>query len=60
MPRYDFLCTSCNITFEKNVPVDQKAMQCARCMRISFRQPAAPNFAIKGFSEKNGYSKEGK
>ena len=68
MPRYDYECPVCGCRSIRNVswefaddqvcgampPAD--ATYWALCRGTLIRQPAAPNFSVKGFNARNGYS----
>ena len=58
MPRFDFRCRECKNVFEEKT-VHSLSM-CPKCGALADKQPAAPAFSIKGYSAKNGYSKEGR
>lgn len=62
---YDYECPQCgqivrDVTTDRNNPFfEQTCLPCAeKHERVVLRRlPSAPNFTIKGFSAKNGYSK---
>jgi hypothetical protein len=58
MPRFDYQCCDCGITVELEGK-HPYTLPCPNlgCTGALVKQPAASNFTIKGFSEKNGYSK---
>ena len=64
MPRYSYECPECGKQATLQVPIARRdKVACHECsvfrdedVRMR-RQPDAPNFTIKGFSAKNGYSK---
>jgi hypothetical protein len=61
MPSFDFKCPQCGRVYQKvGVTTTTTVVYCddhADHDVICVRLPAAPNFTIKGFSAKNGYSK---
>ena len=65
MPRFDYRCPKCGNVVEMNAPLWEGAEMIPVCVMPGCtpeypameKLPAAPNFTIKGFSEKNGYSK---
>ena len=65
MPQYDFKCPTCNEVVEIRVSswhlatANESAPPCPWCKdgTVMIKQPAAPNFQIKGFSAANGYGK---
>jgi len=64
MPRFDYRCLACG-RLEEDVVAPPKnptcsqllATWCPNCGIPMEKLPAAPNFAVAGFSAKNGYSK---
>jgi predicted nucleic acid-binding Zn ribbon protein len=62
MPTFDYQCPNCGHTQECSIPLDELGFRAIYCGMCSVRPqmdrlPAAPNFTIKGFNAKNGYSK---
>jgi predicted RNA-binding Zn-ribbon protein involved in translation (DUF1610 family) len=67
MPRFDWKCPNCGFVEEMTIPfAESKAGEatyaCPHCkgrdqIHWMTRQIPTTNFAIKGFSAKNGYSK---
>lgn len=62
MPRHDYQCPDCSLTIERPEDPTDPTVWCPYCAagKILVRMeklPSAPNFTIKGYSEKNGYSK---
>jgi len=65
MPRYDYRCGECGHVQEQTFASLEMAnlydfdLTCHRCGEEAMtRLPASPNFAIKGYSAKNGYSRK--
>lgn len=60
MPIYEYACKKCGYIFEKvNInKVTKLTVKCPNCDDIAKRIMSSSNFVIKGYSEKNGYSKE--
>ena len=56
MPIYEYKCPSCGLKYEFLVDSDKLDKEC-RCGAILLKVPSTSSFVIKGFSEKNGYSK---
>lgn len=64
MPRYSYECPECGKQATLQVPIDKRDLvDCAECT-ANLDEPIpmkrlvdAPNFAVKGFNAKNGYSK---
>lgn len=66
MPRFDFHCPMCDHTFtdiyvslsriHRN---DYSDIVCDFCGGEVVKLPAAPNFTIKGYAAKNGYTTKG-
>lgn len=68
MPTYEYICPLCGRRGPRAVSVAQRDQQLCMgvpasetylgvCRGTLERLPAAPNFTIKGFNAKNGYSK---
>lgn len=61
MPRFDFTCECGGV--RKDVVVSnwtsatgrQMPIHCPDCQKEMTKQPAAPNFSVKGFNAKNHY-----
>lgn len=59
MPRYDFKCPNGHVREEYMLTAqDMPVFVCLLCREPMVKQPCAPNFSIKGYSAKNGYTKE--
>jgi putative FmdB family regulatory protein len=57
MPRFDFTCRHCGATEERIVPTrHEPTATCEACGGVMDKQPAAPNFTVRGFNAKNGYA----
>jgi putative FmdB family regulatory protein len=60
MPIYEYQCKKCGYIFEqiefKNIP--KISTECPICKSIAPKIMSKGSFRIKGYSEKNGYSKE--
>ena len=52
MPLYDFQCTKCEHVFEDMAPSDGPFPPCPECSSPADRLLSAPNFAVKGRTEK--------
>ena len=72
MPQWEFKCVRCHAVRTERFPsvevADSRAVWCENpnCNPVKpgglcrmERQLSAPNFAINGFSARNGYSKQG-
>jgi len=66
MPLYEYKCDNCESIFEKiqsisnrNIPLSQPCPECKEIGYIISLMSSA-NFKINGYSEANGYSKQGK
>ncbi len=58
MPRFDYKCPNGHVREDyESLAQDHKVFVCLICREPMTRQFPAPNFTIKGFSAKNGYSK---
>ena len=62
MPYYTYQClnVACNEEFVLHLTLDEldrTHFACPYCGRETARIPSRTSFTIKGFSEKNGYSK---
>jgi putative FmdB family regulatory protein len=63
MPVYEYECLACNARADESQSIDQPhVVFCKRCeakgeTNAMLKVPSAPNFAVKGYSAKNGYSK---
>lgn len=65
MPRYDFACVNGHVRPDVWMSSYRDALGCTtlditpceHCGEPLMKQPCAPNFSVKGFSAKNGYSK---
>lgn len=64
MPRHDYKCPECGRVAEFDKPeyaycycicIGVPGVDLAMCQKME-RLPAAPNFTVKGYSAKNGYS----
>lgn len=60
MPIFEYMCEKCGYIFEQvNInKITKLSVRCPDCESISKRIMSSGNFIIKGYSEKNGYSKE--
>ena len=60
MPIYEFECNNCNKITQKYFPMKSKTKtyKCKYCGSKAKKILSTAIFNIKGFSEKNGYSKE--
>lgn len=63
MPRFDYQCENpdCQRT-EQNVHVSTSDVaverQCLVCLYPMVKLPSAPNFAVKGYNARSGYSRK--
>jgi putative FmdB family regulatory protein len=60
MPLYTYRCHVCRTEWSlvRTVAERDQAAQCPRCLSWhTWKKPDAPNFQVKGFNAKNGYSK---
>ena len=62
MPRFDYKCENpdcARVEQNVHVPTSDVSVEriCKACLYPMEKLPSAPNFAVKGFSAKNGYSK---
>ena len=59
MPLFDFKCEVCGKVEEHKVDYNTPPTEWPRhCKELMDKQWPKTNFAVKGFSAKNGYSKE--
>ncbi len=60
MPIYEYQCEKCGYIFEEvNInKVTKLTVECPNCSGLSKKIMSSGSFVIKGYSEKNGYSKE--
>ena len=63
MPNYPYKCLKCGEFFEKILPVNDRneplKEPCPRCGEFHIsRLIGLTNFVVKGYNEKNGYSKK--
>ena len=59
MPIFDFRCSKCEHMFEKIVLKESAEIICPKCGCNSVQKMvSSTNFYIKGYSYKNGYSKQ--
>lgn len=60
MPIYEYQCSKCGYIFEEvNInSITKLSTQCPHCGKIAPKIMSSSNFVIKGYSYKNGYSKE--
>ena len=61
MPTYDYYCPGCGQTLERQVDYDLRDEKTSYCSKagetvLLKRLPAAPNFTVKGYAARNGYS----
>jgi len=63
MPRYDFECANGHVRENVWVSSYRDALNapvgvspCVECGLVMTKKPCAPNFTVKGFNAKNGYS----
>ena len=55
----DFKCDKCGTVQKDKLTSDSREWPCPYCERGRMVQlPCAPAFSVKGYSAKNGYSKE--
>lgn len=62
MAIYEYKCSKCMRIIIKSYPIDRfpKTIRCEKCGREAEKLISVSNFNIKGYSYKNGYSKEKK
>jgi putative FmdB family regulatory protein len=63
MAIYEFKCPKCLVITRESHPMSSKVdkAKCWKCGQFSAERMISPsNFRIKGYSEKNGYSKRNK
>jgi len=60
MPIYEYQCEKCGYIFEEvNINnITKLSVECPHCKGLSKKIMSSGSFRIKGYSEKNGYSKE--
>jgi putative FmdB family regulatory protein len=61
MPIFEYQCQKCGYIFEEvlyKYITDKVSTQCPICKSIAPKIMSKGSFRIKGYSEKNGYSKE--
>ena len=60
MPIFEYQCIKCGYIFEEvNINnVTKLSVKCPNCEKLAKRIMSTGSFRIKGYSEKNGYSKE--
>ena len=62
MPIYVYVCSSCGYEFEKILPVNERLIPtfqfCPSCYKLTVNKITPEfSFKIKGYSSKNGFSK---
>jgi putative FmdB family regulatory protein len=62
MAIYEYRCRKCMRIIVRSFPMHNfpKTIRCDKCGREAEKLISVSNFAIKGYSYKNGYSKEKK
>jgi predicted nucleic acid-binding Zn ribbon protein len=63
MPRFDFKCPTCrsivrDVWISTPPSPGQLHRTCSHCGTELEKLPSAPNFVVKGYNAKNGYSSE--
>ena len=63
MPLYIYRCDNCLFEFEKNLPIEERLlptfMVCPSCGKLTVNKMISDfSFKIRGYSSKNGFSKE--
>jgi putative FmdB family regulatory protein len=57
MPLYEFKCDACNHQMEIRLTSWRlPTTYCPKCGAVMTRVPSAPNFTVKGYSAKTGYT----
>lgn len=62
MPIYSYICTNCDYQFELVLPIKERLLPtfrvCPSCSKLTINRIIDEcNFKIKGYSSKNGFSK---
>lgn len=57
MPLFEFECSKCKHIEERIVEREVTVIPCSKCNAEAKKIMSCGSFIIKGFSEKNGYSK---
>ena len=62
MAIYEYKCKKCMRIIVRSYPMDSfpKTIKCERCGREAEKMISVSNFVMKGYSYRNGYSKEKK
>jgi len=62
MPYYEYRCNKCLRIIPRYFPINRfpKTIKCDKCGRQAEKLISVSNYIMKGYSEKNGYSKEKK
>jgi putative FmdB family regulatory protein len=58
--RFDYRCPACGVTYEDIASTQGTQVHCIQCGKMCERLPAAPNFAVKGYNARNGYTRKEK